>query len=99
MDSAWQTGTADRCLLIDLMVGKMWALRAGVLWVGVDWWSWQMDVGSGEGKSRGIPRVSAQEADWWMMPVTQMGEVKEERVEEDHLCLICHWLEVLLDIL
>lgn len=58
-----------------------------------------MDVGSGEGKSRAIPRFSAQEAEWWVMPVTQMGEFKEERVEEDHLCLICHWLEVLLDIL
>ena len=30
--------------------------------------------------------------------VTQMGKVKEERVEEDHLCLNCHWLEALLDI-
>lgn len=58
-----------------------------------------MDVGSGEGQSRVIPRFSVQEAEWWVMPVTQMGKVKEERVEEDHLCLNCHWLEVLLDIL
>lgn len=62
------------------MVGKMWALRAGVLWAGVDWWSWQMDVGSGEGQSRVIPRFLVQEAEWWVMRLLRWGKSRRKRL-------------------